>query len=183
MSANTESEQKPYRSSIRFVNEDANSHKVSHYNQTEEKTYRPSIRMVKPIESSDRVEKVSKRRSIKPVSPRGDLNRNPVKTELVREEESEMEKEKRLRAASNLAFSREDTRVRQIDFESIVKPYSTDFDECFKADDVNSSLLKDGLIYDTSLRGIFNYYFYNRRRRRLSSLSGFHSIPFINSTR
>jgi hypothetical protein len=152
MSANTESEQKPYRSSIRFVKEDANSPKVSHYNQTEEKTYRPSIRMVKPIESSDRVEKVSKRRSIKPISPRGD--RNLVKTELIREEESEMEKEKRLRAASNLAFTREDTRVRQIDFESIVKPYSTNFDECFKADDVNSSLLKDSLIYDTSLRGM-----------------------------
>lgn len=153
MSANTESEQKPYRSSIRFVKEDANSPKVSHYNQTEEKTYRPSIRMVKPIESSDRVEKVSKRRSIKPISPRGD--RNLVKAELIREEESEMEKEKRLRAASNLAFTREDTRVRQIDFESIVKPYSTDFDEFFKADDVNSSLLlKDGLIYDTSLRGM-----------------------------
>lgn len=176
MSANTETEQKPYRSSIRFVKEDANSPKVSHYNQTEEKTYRPSIRMVKPIESSDRVEKVSKRRSIKPVSPRGDLNRNLVKTDLIKEEESEMEKEKRLRAASNLAFTREDTRVRQIDFESIVKPYSTDFDECFKADDVNSSLLKDGLIYDTSLRGILIIIFTTVVVVSLSSLSGFDSI-------
>ena len=176
MSANTETEQKPYRSSIRFVKEDANSPKVSHYNQTEEKTYRPSIRMVKPIESIDRVEKVSKRRSIKPVSPRGDLNRNLVKTDLIKEEESEMEKEKRLRAASNLAFTREDTRVRQIDFESIVKPYSTDFDECFKADDVNSSLLKDGLIYDTSLRGILIIIFTTVVVVSLSSLSGFDSI-------
>lgn len=176
MSANTETEQKPYRSSIRFVKEDANSPKVSHYNQTEEKTYRPSIRMVKPIESIDRVEKVSKRRSIKPLSPRGDLNRNLVKTDLIKEEESEMEKEKRLRAASNLAFTREDTRVRQIDFESIVKPYSTDFDECFKADDVNSSLLKDGLIYDTSLRGILIIIFTTVVVVSLSSLSGFDSI-------
>ena len=177
MSANTESEQKPYRSSIRFVKEEANSPKVSHYNQTEEKTYRPSIRMVKPIESSDRVEKVSKRRSIKPVSPRGDLHRNRNLTEQIREEESEMEKEKRLRAASNLAFTREDTRVRQIDFESIVKPYSTDFDECFKADDVNSSLLlKDSLIYDTSLRGMLIIIFTTVVVRRLSSLSGFDSI-------
>lgn len=140
--------------------------------ESEEKPYRPSIRLVKPVVSStgNIVEKKSGRRSFR----REDLRRQEEEsvapatttaamptmpkeeTSLAMAAESEMEKEKRLRAEAHLAFSQEDTRISQIDFDDVIKPYKVDFDSLLDmSNEIIDSLISRIRVNDTSLQGIY----------------------------
>lgn len=148
--------------------------KMSANAQTEEKPYRPSIKLVKPAyeaAAETKTERTSRKKSFASrLSHLGNSSNSNVKDDATNrfepnvkrkqqdllesskrqqqneEELSEMEKERRLRAQANEAFARNDNRVAQIDFESIVKPYQSDFNDSLLSSHVIASLMTNNFV-------------------------------------
>ena len=120
--------------------------------ETEQKPYRPSIKLVKRVESEPKSERKSKRRSIHPPSYQPiECQKSNHQQEVY--EESEMDREKRLRAESNLKFSSEENRVSKISFDDVVVPYKVDFNWLLESAEIISSLTHEIPVYDSFLQG------------------------------
>lgn len=114
---------------------------------------------MKPIEPNQKQEeKKSKRRSIKPHNQEA-IVLDHVPNANLNEEESEMDKEKRLREESNLRFLRDDERIKQINFDEIVVPYTTDLNHMLQSNKIMTSLKNEIVDKDHFLPGIFLFLF------------------------
>lgn len=113
---------------------------------------------MKPIESNQE-EKKSRRRSVKPPhsSHEARVQDHVIQNANNLNEESEMDKEKRLREESNLRFLRDDERIKQIDFDEIVVPYQTDLNHMLQSTNIMSSLKTEIVNSDNFLQSISHF--------------------------
>ena len=113
---------------------------------------------MKPIESNQE-EKKSRRRSVKPPysSHETKAQDRVIQNANNLNEESEMDKEKRLREESNLRFLRDDERIKQINFDEIVVPYQTDLNHMLKSTKIMNSLKNEIVNSDKFLQGISDF--------------------------